>query len=37
MRPYRLATKQLAELKNQIKELLEQGYIHPNSPNVEPL
>jgi hypothetical protein len=27
-----MATKQLAELKDQIKELLEKGYIHPSSP-----
>jgi hypothetical protein len=31
-RPYRMAAKQLAELKDQIKELLEKGYIHPSSP-----
>jgi hypothetical protein len=30
-RPYRMATKQLAELKDQIKELLEKGYIYPSS------
>jgi hypothetical protein len=29
--PYRMATPQLAELKEQIKELLEKGYIHPSS------
>jgi hypothetical protein len=29
--PYRMATKQLAKLKDQIKELLDKGYIHPNS------
>jgi hypothetical protein len=28
-RPYRIATKQLAELKDQITELLEKGYICP--------
>jgi hypothetical protein len=27
-----MATKQLAELKDQIKELLEKGYIRPSSP-----
>jgi hypothetical protein len=26
-----MAAKQLAELKDQIKELLEKGYIHPSS------
>jgi hypothetical protein len=31
-RPYRMAAKQLAELKDQTKELLEKGYIHPSSP-----
>jgi hypothetical protein len=31
-RPYRMAAKQLGELKDQIKELLEKGYIHPSSP-----
>jgi hypothetical protein len=30
-RPYRMAAKQLAELKDQIKELLEKGYICPTS------
>jgi hypothetical protein len=30
-RPYRMPTQQLAELKEQIKELLEKGYIHPSS------
>jgi hypothetical protein len=30
-RPYRMATQQLAELKEHIKELLEKGYIHPSS------
>jgi hypothetical protein len=29
---YRVATKQLAKLKGRIKELLEEGYIHPSSP-----
>jgi hypothetical protein len=29
--PYRMATKQLAKLKDQIKELLEKGYIRPSS------
>jgi hypothetical protein len=28
-RPYRMAAKQLAKLKDQIKELIEKGYIHP--------
>jgi hypothetical protein len=27
-----MAAKQIAELKDQIKELLEKGYIHPSSP-----
>jgi hypothetical protein len=31
-RPYRMAAKELAELKNQIKKLLEKGYIYPSSP-----
>jgi hypothetical protein len=32
-RPYRMATQQLAELKEHIKELLEKGYIcHSSSP-----
>jgi hypothetical protein len=31
-RPYRMAAKQLAELKDQIKELLDKGYICPSSP-----
>jgi hypothetical protein len=30
-RPYRMATQQLAELKEHIKKLLEEGYIHPSS------
>jgi hypothetical protein len=29
--PYRMATPELAELKEHIKELLEKGFIHPNS------
>jgi hypothetical protein len=29
--PYRMATPELAELKEQIKELLEKGFIHPTS------
>jgi hypothetical protein len=29
--PYRMATPELAELKEDIKELLEKGFIHPNS------
>jgi hypothetical protein len=28
---YRMATPQLAELKEHIKELLEKGFIHPSS------
>jgi hypothetical protein len=28
-RPYRMTSKQLVEHKEQIKELLEKGYIHP--------
>jgi hypothetical protein len=31
-RPYMMATKQLVELKDQIKELLEKGHICPSSP-----
>jgi hypothetical protein len=31
-RPYGMATKQLVELKDQIKKLLEKGYIRPSSP-----
>jgi hypothetical protein len=31
-KPHRMATKQLARLKDQIKELLEKGYIYPSSP-----
>jgi hypothetical protein len=31
-RPYGMAAKQLAELKDQVKELLEKGYIRPSSP-----
>jgi hypothetical protein len=31
-RPYRMAGKHLAELKDKIKELLEEGYIRPSSP-----
>jgi hypothetical protein len=30
-RPYRIATQQLAELEEHIKELIEKGYIHPSS------
>jgi hypothetical protein len=30
-RPYRMVAKQLVELKDQLKELLEKGYICPNS------
>jgi hypothetical protein len=29
--PYKMATPQLAELKEHIKELLEKNYIHPTS------
>jgi hypothetical protein len=29
--PYRMATPELAELKEQIKESLEKGFIHPSS------
>jgi hypothetical protein len=29
--PYRMATPELAELKEHIKELLEKGFIHPSS------
>jgi hypothetical protein len=29
--PYRMATPELVELKEHIKELLEKGFIHPNS------
>jgi hypothetical protein len=29
--PYRMATPELAKLKEHIKELLEKGFIHPNS------
>jgi hypothetical protein len=35
-RPYRMIVKQLVELKDQIKELLEKGYIHSSSPLGEP-
>jgi hypothetical protein len=30
-RPYRMSSAQLSELKKQIKELLEKGFIHPSS------
>jgi hypothetical protein len=30
-RPYRMATQELAELKEHIKELLEKGHIYPSS------
>ena len=30
-RPYRMAPKELAEMKKQLVELLEKGFIHPNS------
>jgi hypothetical protein len=29
--PYKMATLELAELKDAIKELLEKGFIHPSS------
>jgi hypothetical protein len=29
--PYRMPPKELAELKNQLQELLDKGYIHPSS------
>jgi fructosamine-3-kinase len=32
-----MAAKQLAELKNQIKKLLEKGYVHPSLLHGEPL
>ena len=28
--PYRMAPKELAEIKKQLKELLEKGFIHPS-------
>jgi hypothetical protein len=30
-RPYRMTANQLAELKEQLKELLDKGYIHPSA------
>jgi hypothetical protein len=30
-RPYRMVTNQLAKLKEQLQELLDKGYIHPNA------
>ena len=30
-RPYRMPAKDLEEIKKQIKELLDKGYIHPSS------
>jgi hypothetical protein len=30
-RPYRMPPKELAELKNQLQELLDKGYTHPSS------
>jgi hypothetical protein len=30
-RPYRMAANQLAELKEQLQELLDKGYIHPRA------
>jgi hypothetical protein len=35
--PYRMATPELAELKEHINELLEKGFIHPSSSHGEPL
>ena len=29
--PYRMAPKELAEIKKQLEELLEKGFIHPSS------
>jgi hypothetical protein len=29
--PYRVAANQLAELKEQLQELLDKGYIHPSA------
>jgi CRISPR/Cas system-associated protein Cas10 (large subunit of type III CRISPR-Cas system) len=31
MRPYRMTANQLAELKEQLQELLDKGYIHPSA------
>jgi hypothetical protein len=31
-KPHKMVAKQLAELKDQIKKLLERGYIRPSSP-----
>jgi hypothetical protein len=31
MRPYRMAANQLADLKEQLQELLDKGYIHPSA------
>ena len=30
-RPYRMASKELAEMKKQLEELLEKGFIYPSS------
>jgi len=30
-RPYRMAPKELAEMKKQLEELMEKGFIHPSS------
>jgi hypothetical protein len=30
-RPYRIAANQLAELKGQLQELLDKGYVHPSA------
>jgi hypothetical protein len=32
-----MTAKQLAERNDQIKELLDKGYLHPSSPQEEPL
>jgi hypothetical protein len=36
-RPYGMDAKQLDELKDLVKELLDKGYICPSSPHREPL
>jgi hypothetical protein len=35
--PYRMATLELADVKEHIKELLEKGFIYPSSPHGKPL